>query len=188
MYMQFAGLKLNDATNCENGICVSFWAQGCPQLHHCPGCHNPETWDPNGGQTIELEKLISKILVSLKANGIYRSLSILGGEPIAPYNQKITYEICKAVKDKYPETLIYLWTGYLLINVPQKIKNLCDVIIDGPFIESEKNLSLKLRGSKNQNIYRKIFFKDLNVAVWQLDNEEETKQAFPPCPPQKNML
>ena len=157
----------NDVVNGE-GVCVSFFVQGCP--HHCPGCFNEETWDFKGGQPYtsevkwELIKLIS-------ANDIRRNFSILGGEPLAPQNVDMTWEIIDAVRHAYHSIKIFLWTGYVYEELMErasenlvKILGTIDVLIDGPFIEEEKDLNLKLRGSKNQRVWRKT------NGIWEIEN------------------
>ena len=146
----------NDITNGE-GVCVSFFVQGCP--HRCKGCFNPETWDFDGGQAYtpetkwELIKLIS-------ANSINRNFSILGGEPMAAHNLDMVEEVVNAVRTAYPSIKIFLWTGFYLYDLIRledgrinSILSKINYLIDGPFDEKEKDLSLKLRGSKNQKIW-----------------------------------
>lgn len=153
--MKYAGLLKNDIVDCDDGICVSLWMQGCP--HHCKGCHNPETWSFNGGQEIDVNILIDDILTSISQNGIIRNFSVLGGEPIAPQNIENTYYIIDKVRKSFPQIKIYLWTGYLYEDlkknkIAKKIFNLINYLIDGPYIESLRDLNLKLRGSSNQRI------------------------------------
>ena len=151
----------DDIVNGE-GVCVSFWVQGCP--HHCEGCFNPETWDFHEGQPYtdhtkwEIIELIGK-------NGIQRNFSVLGGEPMAIQNLPMTAEVIHAVRNAYPDIKIYLWTGYTLNQLNEmrdpdvdQILEEIDVLIDGPFREDLKDLSLKLRGSSNQFIRRKGMF------------------------------
>lgn len=148
----------NDVVNGE-GVCVSFWVQGCP--HHCKGCFNKETWDFNLGK--EYDNTIKwEIIEAISANGIERNFSILGGEPLALQNLEMVEELVKAIRHAYPKIKIFLWTGYQfedLISSPteiiQHILSNIDVLIDGVFIEDLKDLSLKLRGSSNQHIYVK---------------------------------
>ena len=97
--MRVAGLTKNDTTNGE-GICVSLWVQGCP--HHCKGCHNPESWDFNGGEYKNNDILLEEIYEAISANGIQRNFSILGGEPLSPQNINDTYYILWEVKQRYP--------------------------------------------------------------------------------------
>lgn len=156
--MRVANLNKNDTVNGE-GICVSLWVQGCP--HHCKGCHNPEQWDFNGGEYVNNWHLIDKIAEAITANGIQRNFSILGGEPFAPQNINDTYQILWYIKEKFPSIKTFVWTGYTLKQLQGMYKDTLlenvDVLIDGPFIESERDITLKLRGSKNQRIlYRGV--------------------------------
>lgn len=153
--MKYAGLKLNDCVDGE-GITVSFWTQGCP--HRCSGCHNPETWDFEGG--LELPSDIrSQIIKAISANGIQRDFAVLGGEPLCMQNRELVNEIIGSVRAAYPHIKIYLWTGYtyeelLKLNnsVINSILDKIDILIDGPFILEKRNLNLKLCGSENQRV------------------------------------
>ena len=155
--MKYASLLKNDMVNGE-GVCVSLFVQGCP--HKCPGCFNPETWNPEEGIEIPVD-LKGQIIKAISANGIIRNFSILGGEPLAPYNLEFVNNILTAVKAAYPQILIYLWTGYTLEELAERkqsedvlyeLLNKVDILIDGPFIEEQKDLTLPLRGSKNQRV------------------------------------
>ena len=154
--MRIAGLKLNDCIDGE-GISVSLWTQGCP--HRCLGCHNPETWDFEGGYEDETNNLRGEIIKALTANGIKRNFSILGGEPLCRENVEDVLTIISCVKAALPDTKIYLWTGYTyeyLMTLNNKyindILSKIDVLIDGPFIQEQRDLSLHLRGSRNQRV------------------------------------
>lgn len=151
--MRYAAIETNDYINGE-GICVSFWVQGCP--HRCEGCHNPESWDFAGGQELPNDYR-GNIIKAISENGITRNFSILGGEPLCLENIDLTYEIIETVRTAYPNIKIFLWTGYCLEDIKensmiQKILNKIDVLIDGPFIKEKRNITLKLRGSTNQRI------------------------------------
>lgn len=157
--MKYANLKLNDIANAP-GISVSFFTQGCP--HHCPYCFNPETWDFDGGKEFTQETL-DTIIKSVTVNGVQRNFCVLGGEPLCPQNEFLTYMVLKAVKDAAPDTKCYLWTGYTLPQLTsthsspkvKQILDLLDYLIDGPFVNDQKQYGLKMRGSLNQNIYKK---------------------------------
>lgn len=156
--MRYAGVIENDVVNGE-GVCLSIFTQGCP--HRCRGCFNPKTWDFDGGIKIEdIDKFMKDIVIKIRANGVHRNLSILGGEPLCKENQHFVFLLVRAVKKAYPDIKIFLWTGYYLEDVPKTIytdfilKNV-NVVIDGPFIEEERDITLKLRGSKNQRILTK---------------------------------
>ena len=156
--MRYAGIIPNDLSAAP-GVCVTFFTQGCP--HHCPGCHNPETWDYEGGKEFE-GNTIERIEQYLTANGIHRDLCIMGGEPLCPDNQFLTLLICNTIKDKLPDTKIYIWTGYTLeelnkdsnIRISQILEK-TDAIIDGPYIAAERDITLPMRGSRNQRILYK---------------------------------
>ena len=154
--VKFAAINKNDFINGE-GVCVSLWMQGCP--HHCKGCHNPEQWDFNGGNEIDIDILINEILIAIEANGIQRNFSILGGEPMAQRNISNTLYILEQVKKHFPNIKTYVWTGYtieeLLSLYNKEILQNIDILIDGRFILAERDITLKLRGSKNQRILYK---------------------------------
>lgn len=156
--MRYAGIIPNDLSAAP-GVCVTFFTQGCP--HHCPGCHNPETWDYEGGKEFE-GNTIERIEQYLTANGIHRDLCIMGGEPLCPDNQFLTLLICNTIKDKLPDTKIYIWTGYTLEELNKdsntrisQILEKTDAIIDGPYIAAERDITLPMRGSRNQRILYK---------------------------------
>lgn len=153
--MRYAGIIYNDVTAAP-GICLSFFVQGCPL--HCSGCHNPQTWDFNGGHEFT-EETMNSILKGLTANGIHRSFCIMGGEPMAEQNLFLTAMVINEVKRALPDTKIYLWSGYTLEELQKRsdghtaaILSSIDCIIDGPYIESERDITLPMRGSKNQKI------------------------------------
>ena len=153
--MKYSGIIFNDVTAAP-GLCVTLFTQGCP--HHCPGCHNPETWNFEGGMEFTAATLNS-IIAGLTAQGIQRNMCIMGGEPLCPENAYLTYAVAHAVKKEVPKAKLYIWTGYvyedLLISDNQYIKKilkLCDCLIDGPYIEAERDITLLMRGSRNQRI------------------------------------
>ena len=135
---------------------LSFFVQGCP--YHCKGCHNPETWDFNGGKEFT-NKTLSSIIEGLTANGINRNLAIMGGEPLCQENLFLVDLVINEVKAQLPNTKIYIWTGSTYEelknrqdNLVQDILNNADVLIDGPFIEAQRDITLFMRGSTNQRI------------------------------------
>lgn len=153
--MKYAALKLNDVANCP-GIGVSFFVQGCP--HHCKGCFNPETWDFNKGKEFTSETLW-ELLKGIKANGVSRDLNILGGEPLCEENLFLTNFIVTEVKKYYPDIKIYIWTGYLYEDLLEEsspyLKNILQntyCLIDGPYEDDKRDITLKMRGSANQRI------------------------------------
>ena len=153
--MKYAGLMENDIVDGE-GICVSLWVQGCP--HHCPGCHNPETWDFNGGYEVP-DDIRGKIVKAISANDITRNFSILGGEPLCEENLDFVLNIITSVRTAYPNIKIYIWTGYTFEELIKQqnpkvltILKQINYLIDGPYKEELRDTTLPLRGSSNQTI------------------------------------
>lgn len=153
--MRYAAIQENDYLNGE-GICVSFWVQGCP--HRCEGCHNPGQWSFEGGKELPTDYK-GQIVKAISANGITRNFSILGGEPLCPENIALTHDTVMAIRAAYPNIKIFIWTGYMLEQLEhpllKDILNRVDVIIDGPYIQEKRDITLKLRGSTNQRILKK---------------------------------
>jgi len=156
--MRYAGLLTNDFAN-GTGTCVSFWTQGCP--HKCKGCQNPETWDFFGGKELPPD-IRGQIIKAISANGIIRNFSILGGEPLCEENLELVDNIVSSVRIAYPHIKIFIWTGYTLEELKEKnnthINNILqhiDILIDGPFIQEQRDITLHLRGSSNQRILHK---------------------------------
>lgn len=140
------------------GVNVSFFTQGCP--FKCKGCHNPQTWDFSGGKEFSPATL-TELLDALSANGVKRNLSIMGGEPLCEENIFLVSLIILSVKEQFPDIKIYVWTGYTYeelearSQLEPKIKTILDNIdylIDGPFILEERDITLAMRGSRNQRI------------------------------------
>lgn len=154
--MKYASLLKNDMVNGE-GVCVSLFVQGCP--HKCPGCFNPESWDFNGGEEVPAD-LKGQIIKAISANGLMRNFSILGGEPLCDENLQFVHDIISVVRSAYPQIHIFLWSGYTLEELQERKDNKTlreilqkiDTLIDGRFIEEERDITLKMRGSKNQRI------------------------------------
>lgn len=155
---RIAAVKHNDIVDGE-GICVSVWTQGCP--HRCPGCHNPGTWDFTGGYEISRDDLLAEIDSALDSHGVHRNFSILGGEPLAAQNVHMTNDLILHCVERHPESKIFLWTGYTIEELKSKgypysfCLDYVDVIIDGRYVESLRDLTLELRGSSNQRVLKK---------------------------------
>ena len=153
--MQYAGIIKNDFS-AASGVSVTFFTQGCP--HRCKGCHNPETWDFDGGKEFT-PKVLEEIVKALTANNITRSLCIMGGEPLCEENLFLTNLVISHIREKVPGVKVYVWTGFLYENLLkksnphlQKILELTDVLIDGPYIEELRDITLPIRGSSNQRV------------------------------------
>lgn len=152
---KIAGIYWDD-TAAAPGISLSVYFSGC--RFHCPGCHNPEAQDFNYGEEFT-EELKQEIINKLQKNGISRRLSILGGEPLMPENRAAVSELISTVLMYYPDTIIYLWTGYnyedLLNSNDDYIKYIfthIHCLIDGRYEQDKRDITLPLRGSSNQRI------------------------------------
>ena len=153
--MRYSGLILNDITAAP-GLCVSFFTQGCP--HHCPRGQNPDTWAFEGGKQFTTETL-NEIIAGLTAQGIQRDLCIMGGEPLCEDNAFLTHMIIQEVRKKVPGVKVYIWSGYIYEDLLRSTNphvrgalELADVLIDGPYIAAERDLTLNMRGSRNQRV------------------------------------
>ena len=152
--MRIAGINKNDVVNGE-GICVALFTQGCP--FHCKGCFNSETWDYDGGKEVSISDLISEIETAIAANGVPRNFSVLGGEPLIERNLEELKILLSTVKKDFPHIIIFLWTGFTieeLTSAQKEVTQYVDVLIDGQYNEKLRDVSLHLRGSSNQRIFR----------------------------------
>ena len=156
--MNYAEIKNCDIAN-GPGVRVSLFVSGC--THHCPGCFNQVAWDFDYGKPFTQET-IDQILTMLKP-GYIKGLTLLGGEPFEPENQPAVVELLRQIKAEYPEKSIWAFSGYLFDRdilagrlgpweITREYLSYLDVLVDGPFVESRKNLSLRFRGSENQRI------------------------------------
>lgn len=142
------------------GTRVTLWVSGCP--HHCDGCHNAWTWDPNQGEYYS-DKLAEDVLYKLDEY-FPKDLSILGGEPLAPYNIDGVTDLLKKIKEKRPQTNVWLWTGYQVEEFEgHEIFNYLDTVVDGPF-KKELFIKHKYYGSSNQRIHHYKDGKEISVS------------------------
>lgn len=160
--MRFASMRNLDISNGE-GVGVSLFVQGCDR--HCFNCFNPDTWDFNGGKEWT-EKTKNKFLELIDRPYIKR-VSFLGGECLAEQNLDGVLNLIKEIRISFPEKTIWLYTGYSYSKIfrgqlsclsqdglnnfkRREIIKQCDVVIDGEYIDEQKDITLKWRGSKNQ--------------------------------------
>jgi anaerobic ribonucleoside-triphosphate reductase activating protein len=156
--MRYAGIIPNDFAAAP-GVCTTFFVQGCPIK--CPGCHNPESWDFEGGKEFDTE-VLNKLEEDLLANGINRTLCIMGGEPLCQENLFLTTMVVTEMKHRLPNLKIWIWTGYEYKDILKeksnpKIKYILETVnglVTGPFIQSLRDITLPMRGSSNQEIIK----------------------------------
>ena len=153
--MYYADIKNVDVAN-GPGIRVSLFVSGC--THHCKDCFNPESWDFNYGKPFD-EEAAGKMMALLEPSHV-RGLSLLGGEPFAPENQAAVLAFVRQVREKFPLKDIWCWTGYLYEELAagkigehsRYLLPQLDVLVDGPFIMEQKDITLRFRGSANQRV------------------------------------
>lgn len=158
--MYYGNIKKYDIAD-GLGVRVSLFVSGC--RHHCKGCFNSETWDFSYGQPFTKET--QEELLAALAPPYIAGLTVLGGEPFEPENQPVVAGVLKRVREQYPKKDIWCYTGYLYdvdlipggkvyTSVTEEMLSYIDVLVDGEFIEAEKDASLQFRGSRNQRIIR----------------------------------
>lgn len=153
--MNYATIKNCDIAN-GPGVRVSLFVSGC--THRCPGCFNEVAWDFDYGEPFT-QNTIDYIVSLLKPDYI-QGLTLLGGEPFEPENQGAVVELLRQVKAAYPEKSIWAFSGYLFekdilsgrLRDTREYLSYLDVLVDGPFIQEKKDLSLRFRGSRNQRL------------------------------------
>lgn len=154
--MKYANYKEYDISN-GPGIRFSLFVSGC--THHCFGCFNPETWDFNYGE--EFTKDLEDYILEEVGNDYYQGLTLLGGEPMEPVNQKGLLSLVTRFKEMYPQKTIWCFTGYLYDKdllghfakvMPETMELLkrIDVLVDGEFMMDKKDVTLLFKGSSNQ--------------------------------------
>lgn len=168
--MNYATIKNHDTAN-GPGVRVSLFVSGC--THRCPGCFNEVAWDFNYGQPFTQET-IDSILKLLEPDYI-KGLTLLGGEPFHPNNQAAVVDLLRQVKKKFPNKSIWAFSGYLFdtdivsgkLGDTSEYLSYLDVLVDGPFVEAKKNLSLQFRGSENQRLIDvQKSLKEGSICLW----------------------
>ena len=154
--MNYASIKNCDIANGE-GVRVTLFVSGC--TNHCENCFQPETWDFNYGQPFT--PAVEDKLIEMLRPGFINGLTLLGGEPMEPQNQPAVLSLVRRFKEMYPEKDLWCFTGYLydhdllgrmVDQVPEtkELLSYIDVLVDGPFIMAEKDVTLLFKGSANQ--------------------------------------
>lgn len=160
--MNYIKISKTDIAN-GDGVRVVLWVAGCTV--NCPGCHNQAAQDFNCGQPFD-EAALEELMDALGKPWVM-GLTLSGGHPLDPKNIMQCADICQVAKYRYPEKDIWVYTGYTLEDIErgkygdmvqrffiEDMKPYIDVLVDGPFIEPLRDISLKFRGSSNQRIIR----------------------------------
>lgn len=155
--MNYANIKTYSIEN-GTGVRVSLFVSGC--THHCKDCFNEQAWDFEYGNpfTADTENAVIEALAPDYMAGI----TLLGGEPMEPVNQRGLLPLLKRIRRELPQKTVWAYTGYVYedlleggrahCEVTEELLSLCDILVDGPFIVEKKNISLRFRGSENQRI------------------------------------
>lgn len=155
--MNYANIKTYSIEN-GTGVRVSLFVSGC--THHCKDCFNEQAWDFGYGApfTEDTENAVIEALAPDYMAGI----TLLGGEPMEPVNQRGLLPLLKRIRKELPQKTVWAYTGYVYedlleggrahCEVTEELLSLCDILVDGPFIAEKKNISLRFRGSENQRI------------------------------------
>ena len=143
--------------NNGNGIRVTLWVAGCN--HHCKGCHNEWTWNFNQGKSfIDNQDEILNELSNWLSRDYVEGITLSGGDPLDQDNDglRLLLDIIKWIRRNYPTKTIWCYTGYVYENLKdlqKTVADACDVIVDGPYIEEQRDIAhCPFRGSKNQRI------------------------------------
>ena len=146
--MNIATVKYNDIAN-GDGVRISIFVSGC--RNHCLNCFNKELWDFDYGSTYTSD--IENDIITHLSHSYISGISLLGGDPLEPENKSMLTNLCKKVKKQFPTKTIWCYTGYLFKDIEnEELIKYVDVLVDGKFIDSLKNISLKFKGSSNQRI------------------------------------
>ena len=174
--MNYAALKQMDIAN-GPGARVSLFVSGC--THRCPGCFNSEAWDFSYGDTFDIQAQ-QEVLDALAPSYI-TGITILGGEPMEPANQRDLLGFLQQLKIVHPDKTIWMFTGDVLENLldesssrhteaTRPILDLVDVLVDGPFVQAKHDITLRFRGSSNQRIIdMKRSLKEGKTVFWEDD-------------------
>lgn len=161
--MKYSQIRELDISNGEN-VGIALFTQGCPEPH-CENCFNPETWDFDAGK--EWTNDVEDKFISLLNRPYVKRCSILGGEPLSSQNLLRLHSLVLRIKKVRPDVKIWIYSRYTFEYIQKlerrerqfpanpsrmKVVSLCDVLVDGRYVESKRDLSLKYRGSSNQRV------------------------------------
>ena len=150
--MRYHNITKDDMLN-GSGLRVVLWVAGCE--HHCKNCHNRITWDPDGG--IHFDNAAYEELMAALELDYISGITFSGGDPLHSKNRLKIAKLCHDIKERFPNKTIWIYTGYKWEDIQnireiQRILTLVDVLVDGPYIDEQRDITLPLRGSSNQKI------------------------------------
>lgn len=155
--MNYCNIKRRDIAD-GIGVRVTLFVSGC--THHCKGCFQPETWDFDYGQSFDAEA--EQVIFTELKQSFVNGLTLLGGEPFEPENQRGLLPFLRTVKARFPDKTVWAYSGYTWeeltgesrarCETTDEMLSLIDVLVDGEFLEEQKDITLRFRGSSNQRI------------------------------------
>lgn len=146
-------MNYHNITKCDmlngEGLRVVLWVSHC--IHNCPGCHNPQTHDANSGIPFD-QAALDELFTELQKDYV-AGITFSGGDPLSPLNRHTVLELCGRIRREYPEKTIWLYTGFLWEDIGRLAGiDTLDVVVDGPFVQAQKDNTLPYRGSANQRV------------------------------------
>lgn len=162
--MRYLKITSPDINN-GSGFRVTLWVAGC--THHCKGCHNQDSWSFKAGKEFTQED--KEHLFDILEKPHIKGLTLSGGDPLCSYED--VWPLAMETKKRFPKKDIWLFTGFTLDFVKEKcpdILNYVDFVVDGPFIKTERDITIPFRGSRNQRIWKR-----LENGEWQVADDKE---------------
>lgn len=146
--MRYHDITKDDMLN-GDGLRVVLWVAGC--THHCEGCQNPVTWDPEGG--ILFDRAAKEEIFEQLDQAYIDGITFSGGDPLYVGNREEVLALAKEIRERYPDKSIWLYTGYRFEEIWEEPLMAClDVLVDGRYLEEERDVTLPWRGSANQRV------------------------------------
>lgn len=160
--MRYHNITHDDMLN-GDGLRVVLWLAGCS--HHCKGCQNPITWDPEGGIPFD-ESAKEEIFEQLSKDYI-SGITFSGGDPLYPQNRDEVCELAKEIKEKFPGKTVWLYTGYEFADVwDVPVMQYVDVVVDGKYVEELNDVNYPWAGSTNQHVIRLDDKRTYDMSSW----------------------
>lgn len=149
--VHYSGIEWNSSVDGE-GFRVTLFVSGCK--HHCKGCHNPETHDFSNGKVLDVETQ-NNIIRYICETRMIAGITLSGGDPM--YSAEAIASFIESLKNSCPHKTVWVYSGFTYEEIirdshMRRLLSLCDVLVDGPFIEAKRDVTLAFRGSSNQRI------------------------------------